>query len=183
MQQTLEPVTFNLATAVNVCAFFKLSSRDDNMLKTFLPPPPPFTEEKEKSPDITTNVLTLKQRLHESISQVAPPSSKLWWGYSLSLPATGLQLSIPLSNFLAFKFALHTLPKSMVIYDVKVHRCLSSRTFCFREWCPLGPSYVHRLALNRMANGRTLLSKLIVKEVSPFWIEVGSKLAAEDVKP
>lgn len=37
MQQTLEPVTFNLATAVNVCAFFKLSSRNDNMLKTFLP--------------------------------------------------------------------------------------------------------------------------------------------------
>lgn len=42
---------------------------------------------------------------------------------------------------------------------------------------------MHWLALNHMVNGRTLLSKLIVKEISPFWIEVGSKLAAEDVKP
>lgn len=71
----------------------------------------------------------------------------------------------------------------MLICDVKVHRCLSSRTFCFRERCPLGPRYVHWLALIHMVNGRTLLSKLIVKEVSPFWIQVGSKLAAEDIKP
>lgn len=42
---------------------------------------------------------------------------------------------------------------------------------------------MHWLALNHMVNGRTLLSKLIVEEVSTFWIEVGSKLAAENIKP
>lgn len=47
-----------------------------------------------------------KQMLHQSLSQVTALSSKLWWGYRLSLPVNWPQLSIPISSFLAFKYVV-----------------------------------------------------------------------------
>lgn len=67
----------------------------------------------------------------------------------------------------------------MEILDVKVHRCLSSRMPCRRELGPEGPRYVYWFALSHTVNGRTPLSKLIVKAVAPLRsLPLGMQLAA-----